>query len=118
MARSSNRISRRCAPLGCSRTLTIAVFPLLIYVCQVFGKASGMAATLAGMLVVLKVLIEWHQQHRLQSSRQPRASQAPIAGCYCCQRVRVLHPYHIEGIRVGVCSHCQRSLKRSRHWTT
>lgn len=118
MARSSNRISRRCPPLGCSRTLTIAVLPLLIYVCQVFGKASGMAATLAGMLVVLKVLIEWHQQHRPQASRQPRAPQAPIAGCYLCQRVQVLHPYHIEGMRVGVCSSCQCSLKRSRRWTT
>ncbi len=123
----SSRTQRRPASLGCFGWLTIAVLPLLIYVFQLLGKVSSMASCVAGMLLVLKVVVELRHarpQHRPRSPRQPpaplvrRASQEALAGCYFCGEVHALRPYPIgDGVRVGVCQHCHCSLNLSRRST-
>ena len=129
MVRSSARTSRRSTSLGgCSRTFTIAILPLLIYVFQLLGKASNTASCVAGMLFVLKVSIELRQSRQQPCSRMPRSTRPPaprvrhspqtaLAGCYFCEELRVLRPYWLEGMHVGVCQDCYHSLLVSR-WAT
>jgi hypothetical protein len=124
MARVSSRTSRRPAPLGCSRMLTIALLPLLIYGFQLLGKASTVASVLAALLFVLKVILELRQARQQPYPRKPRArppvsrvsrpAQTALAGCYFCEELRVLRPYRLEGIRVGICQECSHSLLVSR----
>ena len=104
------------------RTLTIAIFPFLIYVFQLVGKASTTTSEITGILLLLNIIVElW--QHRQQScgvSPKPRPSsrrapQKALAGCYLCEEVQVLRSYSFDGIRVGVCSRCYQNL-RCPHW--
>ncbi len=82
-------------PLVCTQTFIIAVFPVLIYVCQWFGKVSSAAGCLSGMLLVLKMMVELRharQQQKplrlairdaiLRSTRWLAAISADI--CVCC----------------------------------
>ena len=111
-----------CSSSHLSRTLTTAIFPLLIYIFQLLGKASNAASGIAGMLLLLKIAVEL-RQHRLhvprsrQTSRRRRAPQETLAGCYFCEELHVLRPYHFDGLRVGVCQHCYRNLHLSRRTT-
>ncbi len=119
--------TRRPATLGCFGWLTIAILPLLIYVFQLLGKVSSVASCVAGMLLVLKVVVELRHarpQHRPRAQRslrqQPaplvrRAPQEALAGCYFCGKVQMLRPYAIDDERrVGACQHCHRTLFLSR----
>lgn len=108
---------------GCYTTLTLAIFPLSIYFLQMLGKVSTIAAGAAGILVVLKVIIDW-SYHRRQRSHQYDPSsqiafvrvQAPLAGCYFCKNMRPLRPYEVAGHRVGICQHCHDCVGfTSRH---
>ena len=96
-------------------TLTIAIFPLAIYFLQLLGKASALAACAAGILVVLKVIVELQHHHRA-SVRRPSPPptlvrvQAPLAGCYLCGELHHLRPYQMEGQRVGICRHCHHCM--------
>jgi hypothetical protein len=120
----SRHTSRRSASLGCFGWLTIAVLPLLIYVFQLLGKISSAASCVAGMLLVLKVVVELRHARPLprpRSPRQPsaplvrRAPQEPLAGCYFCGKIQMLRPYAIDDERrVGACQHCHRTLFLSR----
>ncbi len=120
------RSSRHPIPPGCSPLLTIVVFPLLIYLCQQFGKFSSIASSLAGMLLILKIVVEL--RHHLQQSRSRmlhprsasparRVSQNTLAACYFCEERHRLHPYTIDGMRIGVCQHCYINLRFSRQYT-
>ncbi len=116
MAHPSRRAPRRTP--GCYRTLTIVIFPVMIYLLQLFGKVSILATCASGTLVVCKAIVEL-RHHQAASSRQSRPLpsrsllvpvHAPVASCYLCQQVRQLRPYEIAGWRAGICQHCH-------HWT-
>ena len=117
MARSSHHPT----PLGCTQTLIIAIFPVLIYLCQWFDKANSVATCLAGMLLALKTVVELrsaHQQpkhprvlHPRSAHLRRRVAQQTVAGCYFCEEVCMLQPDSLEGMRVGVCQKCSTSLR-------
>ncbi len=98
-------------------TLTIAVLPLCIYFLQLAGKVSALAAFVAGILVILKVALEWsnhwqrtsHQSVRRVSMR-PRAPVVLVAPCYLCNKMEYLHPYRLDHHHVGICQKCHHCL--------
>ncbi len=97
-------------------TLIVAIFPLAIYFFQLLGKVSSFAAGAAGVLVVLKVIVELHHHHAAPRSSRPAPApaliqvEAPIAGCYLCQELRHLRPSNVGGHRVGICQRCHHCL--------
>jgi hypothetical protein len=120
MSQTHRAPTRHYTTPGCYSTLTIAILPLVIYFLQLFGKASSLAACAAGVLVVLKILIEWlHAWHHdsqsaplLRPTSRPRLVQVqpPLAGCFLCGQIRQLHPYEVSGHRVGICQRCHHCV--------
>lgn len=114
------RTRRSSRTTGCVSLLTIVVFPLTIYFVPQMGERNlSLAAYVTGILVMLKVVIEWgnrshsHHRHHAPVYRYsvPRpclvSVQAPLAGCYLCQHIHYLRPYHTaSGQRVGLCQRC------------
>jgi hypothetical protein len=98
-------------------TFTIVILPLALYVLQLLGMSSALATYAAGVLVLVKMMVEWRHQHQRpmpQTTAVPRSSlvpaQAPLAGCYLCHQLRPLWPYQIAGHRVGICQQCHHCL--------
>ena len=121
---------------GCYTTITMGILPLAIHFLQLFGKVSTAATVVATILVILKVVIEYHRHINskpvvaLEQRNTPAyvAStapvtpftlvpyHAPVAGCYLCQHHRPLRPYQIDAThRVGVCQDCYSTLEATHH---
>ncbi|HZU00813.1 MAG TPA: hypothetical protein VFA10_14195 [Ktedonobacteraceae bacterium] len=112
-------LKKRVAIANFYQTFTIVIVPVALYILQLFGMGSSLATYAAGVLVLLKILVEWRQQHQQQPAPQHAApiaraslvpAQAPLAGCYLCHQLRPLRPYQIAGHQVGICEPCHHCL--------
>ena len=107
------------------RVLTVVVLPVAIYVLQLLGKVSALAALVAGILLGLKVLLELLSTPasvRPFSSRRRRST--PSIQCHYSQRHHIplrLHPNPDHRLPSGtqVCESCyERYLLTATYMST
>jgi len=113
------------------RTLTIAVFPLAIYVFQLLSRVSFAATCATGVLVALKALVEWghHRPHCPQPrQRRPRttvllapplpattALSVPLPPPVPRMSTTIVCPVQIPP-PTGVCFLCQKRSAKRVYW--
>jgi hypothetical protein len=91
------------------RVLAVTLLPLLIYLFELLGKVSGIAALIAGVLLFTKILLDTlsipHAPVRQVKQR------TRIVPCYLCQHTTSQPiPCHVPGKRMLVCPNCYQSI--------